>query len=187
MSVSAAIALLPPPLSYSPPRYIPPRSTLRNISFTKIILANWNEREKKTKGTNISARKKHVFAQLSFVLSLIRQEFEQLPYRKRNSSWEHACPYVKMNDVYTSRNVRDGRTGRNIDSLLTLRTSRIEILSNRVGREYLHRRCTVRYKQIFSSLCNNHCYYLNFESKRTVLWDLIFFFFANIILSLSEK
>lgn len=95
MSVSAAIALLPPPLSYSPPRYIPPRSTLRNISFTKIILANWNEREKKTKGTNISARKKHVFAQLSFVLSLIRQEFEQLPYRKRNSSWEHACPYVK--------------------------------------------------------------------------------------------
>lgn len=108
MSVSAAIALLPPPLSYSPPRYIPPRSTLRNISFTKIILANWNEREKKTKGANISARKKHVFAQLSFVLSLIRQEFEQLPYRKRNSSWEHACPYVKMNDVYTSRNVRDG-------------------------------------------------------------------------------
>lgn len=59
VSVSAAIALLPPPLSYSPPRYIPPRSTLRNISFTKIILANWNEREKKTKGANISARKKH--------------------------------------------------------------------------------------------------------------------------------
>lgn len=139
------------------------------LALLKLYLQIGTKEKRKRRGQIYRRERNTVFAQLSFVLSLIRQEFEQLPYRKRNSSWEHACPYVKMNDVYTSRNVRDGRTGRNIDSLLTLRTSRIEILSNRVGREYLHRRCTVRYKQIFSSLCNNHCYYLNFESKRTVL------------------
>lgn len=78
------------------------------LALLKLYLQIGTKEKRKRRGQIYRRERNTIFAQLSFVLSLIRQEFEQLPYRKRNSSWEHACPYVKMNDVYTSRNVRDG-------------------------------------------------------------------------------
>lgn len=65
------------------------------LALLKLYLQIGTKEKRKRRGQIYRRERNTVFAQLSFVLSLIRQEFEQLPYRKRNSSWEHACPYVK--------------------------------------------------------------------------------------------